>query len=178
MVDLGAWPGAWLQVLAEAVGPEGRVIGVDLEKIEPLGPPVEVLELDFTDPVAPARIAEALGRPARAIFSDAAPKLSGISEVDRAAQEELCEAALRIAERVLEPAGCLIIKAFPGPEQDRFRRLVKQRFARVSEVRPEGRRRGSKELYLVATAESSSGRGPRGRSRRGSGSRTRRGTRS
>src|SRR5207253_11224917 len=30
VVDLGAWPGGWLQVALEAVGPHGRVVGVDL----------------------------------------------------------------------------------------------------------------------------------------------------
>lgn len=30
VVDLGCWPGGWLQVAAAAVGPTGRVVGVDL----------------------------------------------------------------------------------------------------------------------------------------------------
>jgi 23S rRNA (uridine2552-2'-O)-methyltransferase len=151
VVELGCWPGGWLQVLARAVGPSGRVLGVDLEPIEPLGPPVVFLELDFTDDGAPERIAEALGRPADAVLSDAAPKLSGIKDVDRAAQEELWLAALRIAERVLRPGGAFLVKAFPGPEQKRFRADLTRRFGRVSELRPEGTRATSKELYLLAS---------------------------
>src|SRR3990170_3360515 len=30
VVELGAWPGGWLQVAAAAVGPGGRAVGVDL----------------------------------------------------------------------------------------------------------------------------------------------------
>ena len=34
VVDLGCWPGGWLQVASQAVGPTGRVVGVDLAEIE------------------------------------------------------------------------------------------------------------------------------------------------
>lgn len=151
VVELGCWPGGWLQVLARVVAPTGRVVGVDLEPIEPLGPPVWFLQLDFTEETTPERIAEALGRPADAVLSDAAPKLSGIKDVDRAAQEELWLAALRVADRVLRPGGAFLVKGFPGPEQKRFRAELTRRFARVSELRPEGTRATSKELYLLAS---------------------------
>lgn len=138
-------------MLARRVGPEGRVVGVDLEAVEPVEGPVTVLKLDFTEPDAPDRIAAALGdRPARAVLSDAAPKLTGIRDVDRAALEELYEAALRVADRVLDPEGWLVVKGFPGPDADRFRATLRRRFARVTEVRPEGKRATSKEHYWLA----------------------------
>ena len=36
VADLGAAPGGWLQVAQERVGPKGKVVGVDLQHIEPL----------------------------------------------------------------------------------------------------------------------------------------------
>src|SRR5262249_61528272 len=39
VVDLGCWPGGWLQVAALAVGPAGRVVGVDVAAVEALPPP-------------------------------------------------------------------------------------------------------------------------------------------
>ena len=166
MVELGCWPGGWLQVLAEQVGPEGRVLGVDRQELEPLGDPVILLELDFTAPEAPERVAQALGRPADALFCDAAPQLSGVREVDRAATEELHEGALRVAESLLRPGGSLVIKAFPGPESDHFRSRLRARFPRVIEVRPEARRSTSKEFYWLATSPPSSGHGHRKHRRR------------
>ena len=168
VVDLGCAPGAWLQVLARQVGPEARLVGVDLEPVAELDGPVTVLQLDMTDPESAEQIAEALGRPADAILSDAAPKLTGIADVDRAAGEELCLAALRISERVLAPGGSLVVKGFPSPESDRFRSELRKRFERTSELRPEGKRSTSKEFSWLAGPERPSRPDRRRRSRRAS----------
>ena len=167
VVDLGCAPGAWLQVLVDQLGPEARLVGVDLVPVPELAGPVTLLELDITAPDAPARIAKELGRPADAVLSDTAPKLSGIPDVDRAAGDELCEAALRIAQELLVPRGTLVVKGFPGPESDRFRARLRARFDRVSELRPEAKRSTSKEFYWLACSGAPSGRGQRRRSRRG-----------
>jgi len=171
VVDLGCWPGGWLQVLAERVGPEGRVVGVDLQATDPLPAPVELLELDFSEPGAPERIAAALGRKADLLLCDASPQLTGVRDVDHAALEELWDAALAVAEHVLEPAGAAVIKGFPSAEADAFRARLRERFARVSEVRPEGKRCTSKEFYWIALRElpsrrSSGRRGGRSRRKR------------
>jgi 23S rRNA (uridine2552-2'-O)-methyltransferase len=174
VVELGCWPGGWLQILAERVGSTGRVVGVDREPLEPLPEPVRTLQLDFTDPEAPARIEAALGQPADAVICDAAPKLSGIRDLDRAALEELHEAALRVIDRVLRPGGAILLKGFPGPEGDRFRATLRERFERVTEVRPEGRRSTSKEFYWVIPGDLGGPSEPRGGRRR---ERRRRGSR-
>jgi 23S rRNA (uridine2552-2'-O)-methyltransferase len=150
VVELGSWPGGWLQVLAEAVGPGGRVVGVDRVALEPLAGPVETLVLDFTAGDAAARIGAALGRPADAVLCDAAPKLTGVREVDRAALLELHEAALRVASALLRPGGMLLLKAFPGPDAAAFRAELARALPPVRELHPEGTRRSSKEFYLIA----------------------------
>ena len=121
-----------------------------MRSVEPLPGPVALLELDFTEPAAAEKIDEALGGPAAAVFCDAAPKLTGIRDVDRAALEEIHLAALRICESVLKPGGSLVLKGFPGPESDGVRELLRRTFGGVSEVRPEGKRSTSKEFYWIA----------------------------
>src|SRR5512141_1040556 len=85
VVDLGAWPGGWLQVAAEIVGTSGRVVGIDAAPIDPLAvPQVTVLRDDVTDPSCGPRLVEVLGRPADVVLSDLAPKLTGIAPRDAA----------------------------------------------------------------------------------------------
>jgi 23S rRNA (uridine2552-2'-O)-methyltransferase len=150
VLDLGCWPGGWLEVLAQRIGAEGRIVGVDLVETPALAAPqVTVLTADFTAPEALDALRAALGRPADAVLCDAAPKLTGVRDVDLAAIEEIYEAALAIAESLLAPRGFLVVKGFPGQESDRFRKELRRRFATVHEVRPEGKRSTSKEFYWV-----------------------------
>jgi len=151
VLDLGCWPGGWLEVLAQQIGPEGRIVGVDLQETPPLAAPqVTVLTLDFCAPESLEKIRAALGRPADALLCDASPKLTGVRDVDLAAIEEIYTAALAIAESLLAPRGFMIVKGFPGQESDLFRKQLRRRFADVHEIRPEGRRTTSKEFYWVA----------------------------
>lgn len=162
VVELGCWPGSWLQVLAQRVGPEGVVVGIDRVPLEPLAPPVVTLVGDFCEPAQRGAIGAALGGRAELVLCDAAPKLSGIADVDRGAMEELHEAALALCDAVLAETGSLVMKAFPGPEADAVRARLRQRFARVAEVRPEAKRSTSKEFYWVACPEAAN-RSPRKR---------------
>jgi 23S rRNA (uridine2552-2'-O)-methyltransferase len=165
VLELGCWPGSWLQLLAERLGPEAKLVGVDLVPLDPLPAPVVTLVGDFCEPAAREAIAAALGGPADLVLCDAAPKLSGIADVDRSAMEELHEAALAVCESVLAHDGSLVMKAFPGPEADAMRARLRRRFARVAEVRPEGKRTTSKEFYWVAGPDPGRAR-PRARRQR------------
>ena len=156
MVELGCAPGGWLQVLAARVGASGSVLGVDAVAVDPVASQVQLLELDFSEVEGPDQIAAALACPADALLSDAAPKLTGIRDIDRAAEEEIYEAVWRVAERILRPAGALVVKGFPGSEADAFRERLRSRFPQVAEVRPEAKRSTSKEHYWVARAPADS----------------------
>jgi 23S rRNA (uridine2552-2'-O)-methyltransferase len=151
VLDLGCWPGSWLQILSERVGAEGRVVGVDLEPTDAVAPNVTVLALDLTESESAPLIESALGRPADAVLCDAAPKLSGVRDVDLAAIEEIYTAALALARRLMSPSGFLVVKGFPGQESDQFRKELRRTFAKVGELRPEGKRSTSKEFYWLAS---------------------------
>jgi 23S rRNA (uridine2552-2'-O)-methyltransferase len=152
IVELGCWPGGWLQELASRVGPRGAVFGVDVRDVEPLGEPVALLELDFTEPESAGELARAMGRRADALLCDAAPTLTGIRDADRAAEGEIYEAALGIACAVLRRGGFMIVKGFPGPEAQAYVVELRRHFGHVAHVRAEGSRKTSKEHYWVARA--------------------------
>jgi 23S rRNA (uridine2552-2'-O)-methyltransferase len=151
VVDLGAAPGGWLQVAAELVGPQGSVVGIDLQAVEPLPQRnVTVLHADVRSEEIPTRIKALLGRPADCVISDMAPKLSGIRDADTARCLELNRLALAIAVDLLRQGGSLLIKSFISDDLHAFTAEIKRHFAAVQRTRPEATRQGSSEFYFFA----------------------------
>lgn len=151
VIDLGAAPGGWLQVAAKVVGPNGRVIGVDLESIQPF-PERNIILLngDIRSEEVQQRIKELLGGPAHCVLSDLAPKLSGIRDADMARCLELNRTALAVARRLLRQSGVLLVKSFVSDDLQLFTTELKQHFSTVQRTKPEATRQGSSEFYFFA----------------------------
>ena len=152
VIDLGCWPGGWVQVAAKAVGPSGRVLGIDLVKLEPLPlANVSLVQGDATDPAQQHALLVALGRPADVVLSDMAPKLSGVREADDACVGALCQTALSCCDSLLKPGGSLFLKTFMSGEYQPFVAALRTAFRTVKTSRPEATRKGSAEVYVLAS---------------------------
>ena len=145
VLDLGAAPGGWSQVVLEMVNPGGRVIGVDLVHIAPLEG-VEFLQGDLRDPELQQRLAELAPR-AAVVISDMSPDLSGNYSVDQARSIELAELALAIASE--RQARCFAVKVFEGEDFQQYRAAVQAEFGSVRTLSPEASRKVSSEVYLI-----------------------------
>lgn len=151
VVDLGAWPGGWLQVAAELVGPRGLVIGVDLVEMEPIGSPVVALVRgDAADVRTRSEIERRSGGRVDVLLSDMSPKLTGIRATDQARAAALAAVAIETARALLRPGGRLLLKLFAGTEGEALAADLRRSFRTVKRTRPEATRAGSSELYLVA----------------------------
>jgi 23S rRNA (uridine2552-2'-O)-methyltransferase len=151
VVDLGAAPGGWLQVAAEAVGPGGRVVGVDLQRIKPLDDhDVETVRGDMTDPQTRARLTELVGEAgADVVVSDMAPNMTGEYSLDHARSVHLARQAFETALEVLATGGDLAVKVFDGPDVAALREEMEAEFQYVRSIRPDASRDASSEQYLV-----------------------------
>lgn len=151
VIDLGAAPGGWLQVAAKIVGSNGKVIGVDLQSIQPL-PERNVILLsgDIRSEEIQRRIKALIGGPAHCVLSDMAPKLSGIRDADMARCLELNRIALAVAHQLLRPGGALLVKSFISEDLQLFSAELKQHFSAVQRTKPEATRQGSSEFYFLA----------------------------
>jgi 23S rRNA (uridine2552-2'-O)-methyltransferase len=155
VVELGAAPGSWTQVVLERLrAPDGRVRGrivaLDLLPIEPL-PGVECIVGDFREPDVAAKLAAALGgAKADVVLSDMAPNLSGIAAADAARSVHLAELAIEFAAAHLKRDGCLLLKAFQGSGYSQLVETLKRHFAKVVARKPAASRAESAETYLLA----------------------------
>lgn len=149
VADLGAAPGGWSQVAAEAVGPRGRVVAIDLLEVAPV-PGVLVLQGDFRDSALRASIAAALGGKLDVVLSDLSPNLSGIASTDQARAAELVRLALEFSREHLKSEGSLLVKVFQGAEFEEVLREIRQAFHKVRVLKPAASRDESRETYLLA----------------------------
>jgi len=151
VVDLGAAPGGWLQVAAKIVGPKGKIVGVDLERIEPLlQSNITLLRGDITDSEIQQRIEQLLNGHADCVISDMAPKLSGIRDTDMARCSELNRVALDAAIHLLRRNGLLLIKSFISDDLRDFTAELKRHFDAIHRTKPDATRQGSSEFYFIA----------------------------
>jgi 23S rRNA (uridine2552-2'-O)-methyltransferase len=149
VVDLGAAPGSWSQVLAQRVGGSGKVIALDLLNVAPI-PGVAFIQGDFREESVLRRLDEALdGRKVDLVVSDMAPNISGVRATDQARSIHLCELALAFAKTHLNPRGAFVVKAFQGSGYPEFLAQMRRVFVTVASRKPGASRDASKEMYLL-----------------------------
>ena len=150
VVDLGSAPGGWSQVAGRVVGPEGRVVGVDLLEMLPV-PGVRFVQGDFSDEAVLAEVEKLLdGRAVDLVLSDMAPNMSGVASVDQARSIGLAELALDFTVNHLKPQGNFLVKVFQGSGFETLVADIRRRFVQVMIRKPEASRSRSNEVYLVA----------------------------
>lgn len=149
VVDLGAAPGGWSQVLAKRV-PSGAVVAIDLLEMEPVSG-VAFVQGDFTRSSGLAALETALaGRKADVVLSDMAPNMSGIAVSDQARTMELAELARDFALDHLAPDGAFLVKIFQGAGYDEYLASLRRAFVKVVVRKPDASRDESAEQYLLA----------------------------
>lgn len=158
VVDLGCAPGGWCQVavprinaLGEKSGKAiGRIIGVDLQEVEAIAG-AELHQLDFMEDDADEKVKAWLGGKADVVMSDMAAASSGHKQTDHLRIIALCEAAAYFAFDVLEEGGTFVAKVLAGGAEGDLQKILKQRFAKVANVKPGASRADSSEKFVVAS---------------------------
>lgn len=149
VLDLGAAPGSWTMYAADRVGPQGRVLAIDLTPITVQLPDHartiqgDAFEVSNDDLAAFA--------PYDVVLSDMAPSTTGSRSTDAIRSGALVERAIAVADALAKPGSSLVAKLFMGGEYDTIRALIKERYATLKTLRPEGVRAHSVEVFLVAT---------------------------
>ena len=161
VLDLGAAPGSWSQYASQKIGPQGRVLAVDLQEVGLTLPNVAFVRSDIRQ-IQWDHVFNEFGikPPFDVVLSDMAPKTTGIRDADQARSAELCRLALEIANRYLKPSGHLIVKLFHSGEFEAFRAELKKQFERVEVLRPKSTRTESKEIFLLGLKLRPNGNSP------------------
>lgn len=157
VLELGAAPGGWTELLVGWVRPAGRVVALDLLPMAPV-PGVSILQGDIQDPQLLADLDNVMeGRLADVVLSDMAPNLTGNSSVDKARCGALWDITVELAAERLKLGGSFCIKVFHGPHFEQLLKNLRAQYTNVQIYKPKASRARSSEVYLIAKGKRKEG---------------------
>ena len=147
VIDIGAAPGSWSQYVAKTVK-SGRLISVDLKKMEPIGNTVQI-QGDFTEPDIQNEIKKHISNKVNVVMSDMAVNTTGIKNIDSIQTGELCKEAMIFAKDILIDNGFFISKMFMGGTFNEIVADGKKIFKEIKVFKPKASRKDSKESFII-----------------------------
>lgn len=148
VVDIGCAPGGWLQVALSEVGHKGKVIGIDIKKIEPLTEAF-VIQGNIEDEDIINSILKISNSNVDVVLSDLSPNVSGNWDLDHARQIDLTRSALKLTDKILKKGGKVVLKVFQGDMLNELIVEIKKDFKKVILTKPNASRQVSSEIYLI-----------------------------
>jgi len=160
VLDLGAAPGGWSQVVVDKVG-RGKVFAVDILEMEKIEG-VEFLQQDFLAENGIENIINFINkhqvpnsnqeiRKCDVVMSDMAANTCGDAKTDHLRIVGLLEEVLDFSQQVLAQDGIFVGKIFQGGAGEELLKKFKQHFAVVKHFKPNSSRKESAENYIIAT---------------------------
>ena len=147
VIDIGAAPGSWSQY-AEKVTKSGRLISIDLKKMEPIGNTVQI-QGDFTEQIIQDEIKKHTTTKVDVVMSDMAVNTTGIKNIDSIQTGELCKEAMFFAKDLLKENGFFISKIFMGGTFNEIVAEGKKYFKEIKVFKPKSSRKDSKESFII-----------------------------
>jgi 23S rRNA (uridine2552-2'-O)-methyltransferase len=148
VLDLGCWPGSWMQYASDRVGEHGLVVGIDLKALEIALPTwCESIVADVYE-LRPEQLVERYG-PFDVVVSDMAPHTIGDRTTDQLRSEELTRRAFEFACGALRPGGHFAAKVFQGGGLKALLTDVQAAFQEGRSFHAQASRTQSRELYVV-----------------------------
>ena len=149
VVDLGAAPGSWCQVINNAIGSQGKIFALDLLEMHPIKN-VDFIQGDFRDELVLHELENKLNDlKVDLVISDMAPNISGIKTKDQAGIIHLNELALDFAINWIKPNGNFLVKSFIGEQYESFIEAARVVFTKVTTFKPKSSRDRSAEIFIV-----------------------------
>lgn len=148
VVDLGAAPGGWCQVVVKK-RPKAKIAAIDLLDMDEL-PNTTILKMDFLADEAPQALIDALGAKAELVLSDMAANTVGHQQTDHLRTMALVEAGLDFATQILADGGTYVAKVLAGGADKDLVAALKRNFRSVKHAKPPASRKDSSEWYVIA----------------------------
>ncbi len=146
ILDLGAAPGGWSQVISQL---GHKVFAVDERPMEPLEG-VRILQMSIQSHEDSIKaLKQWIGTRVTGVVSDLSPSLTGHKATDHIRLLRLASLSLEVGKCLLKKRGFYVVKIFQGSQEADFVKVLKQSFEQVRCFKPKASRKNSCERYLI-----------------------------
>ena len=150
VVDLGYYPGSWIQYTSRVIGDKGQVVGIDIQEVNKKLTGVKnvrVYQKDIFDihDLSQLEVPEAFD----VVLSDMAPSTTGIRSLDQDRSLNLVESVFGLLPRFLKPGGNFVIKVFDSQNAQNYLKEQKNLFKEFNYLKPKSTRSVSKEFFVI-----------------------------
>ena len=160
VLDIGAAPGGWMQVIMDVIGEHGTVVGIDLLDIPPMKNQTNktgkkytsgavTIKGDIQDPLIRQQAVAAVNGKFDTVVSDMSVNISGNASSDNAKNLGLAQLVVSYLPELLKNNGNFLIKLFYSPDLKSFLKQAGLYFQEVYTTKPPASRSSSSELYLI-----------------------------
>ena len=151
ILDIGASPGGWSQIILKRTSPTARLVAIDIQRIRKIKDARfhfikgDIMSLDWKNKESFMEFT-----PYDLVVCDISPKITGVWDMDQYRQIELAREASKIVEQFGSPTVKFVCKIFEGRDARVFRKDITRVFRKVNYHKPKASRPESAETYLIA----------------------------
>ncbi len=150
VVDLGYYPGSWIQYTSKVIGDEGRVVGIDIQEVNKKLTGIQNVRVYQKDIFNISDLAQLdVSEPFDVVLSDMAPSTTGIQSVDQIRSLNLVESVFGLLPKFLKPGGNFVIKVFDSQDAQNYLKTQKNLFNEFHYLKPKSTRSVSKEFFVI-----------------------------
>jgi 23S rRNA (uridine2552-2'-O)-methyltransferase len=150
VVDLGYYPGSWIQYTSKVIGDEGRVVGIDIQEVNKKLTGIQNVRVYQKDIFNISDLSQLeVTEPFDVVLSDMAPSTTGIQSVDQIRSLNLVESVFGLLPKFLKPGGNFVIKVFDSQDAQNYLKSQKNLFNEFHYLKPKSTRSVSKEFFVI-----------------------------
>lgn len=150
VLDLGYYPGSWMQYISNKVGDHGQALGIDIKEVNKTLLSIKNVRLLKKDIFSIESLSEIeVSAPFQVVCSDMAPNTTGIRSVDQDRSLNLVEKVFSMLPIFLKKDGNLVIKVFDSHSAQVFLKEQKPLFKNLQYLKPKSTRSVSKEFFVI-----------------------------
>ena len=147
IIDLGAAPGGWSQLVIEKCR-NCKLLSIDLNGMKPIGNSYQIIG-DFNHDSSKEKIINYFKEKVDLVMSDMAVNTTGNKNLDSVVTGELCLEALKFAKGQLKSNGYFVSKIFMGSTFNEIIGEAKSSFKEIKIYKPPSSRKESKESFMI-----------------------------